>query len=385
MKHTLGRRFILCILFISSFLYAEDFSYNITANKHNVYEKEPILLTVDFNQTNPNTILLFRFQVNPDARYKVIQLQAKHDDAFHHVKHHHLYELFPLETGDINITFSLVKRVTDEAKVRYFSSGDRDDFKKLETTDALITLPSVQLHVKALPKDVKLIGDFKLDYSIDKHTLDAFTPVSWKIHIKGEGYPPLIDNIIPLSSQYKSFTEKPLVKKIPTSKGIINDVTYLFALSAKKSYTLPSIKIKAFSPSTHQPYFLEIPTQHFDVKDVSASSLVDKTDSPAPRKLDWEWTLTLLRYLLVFSAGYFTALALRWRRKEVHKQTHPLVEKIEEAKTEKILLQVLMSHEEGKSFTEVIEKLEASLYSETKTPLKTLKKEALKEVLKEVK
>jgi len=380
MKHALGRSLILCILLISSCLYAEDFSYSITANKHNVYEKEPILLTVDFNQTNPNTILLFRFQVNPDARYKVIQLQAKHDDSFHHVTHHNLYEIFPLETGDINITFSLVKRVTDEAKVRYFSSGDRDDFKKLETTDALITLPPVQLHVKALPNDIKLIGEFKLDYSIDKHILNAFTPVSWTIHIKGEGYPPIIDNLIPPSSEYKSFTEKPLIKKIPTSKGIINDVTYLFALSAKKSYTLPSIKIKAFSTSTHQLYFLEIPTQHFDVKDVSASSLVDKTDSPAPRKLDWEWTLTLLRYLLVFSAGYFTALALRWRRKEVHKQTHPLVEKIEEAKTEKILLQVLMSHEEGKGFTNVIEKLEASLYGETKTTLKTLKKEVLKEV-----
>lgn len=380
MKHTLGRSLILCILLIFTFLYAEDFTYNITANKHNVYEKEPILLSVDFTQTNPNIILLFRFQVNPDAHYKVVQLQAKHDDAFHHVRHHNLYEIFPLTTGDINITFSLVKRVTNEAKVRYFSSGDRDDFKKLETTDALITLPAVQLHVKALPKDVKLIGDFKLDYSIDKHSVNAFAPVSWKIHIKGEGYPPLIDNIIPSSSAYKVFTEKPQVKTMSTPEGIINDVTYLFALSAKKSYTLPSIRLKAFSPSTHQPYFLEIPTQHFEVKDVNVSSLVDKTDSPKPRKTDWSWALTLLRYLLVFSAGFLTALALRWRRKEIRKQAHPLVEKIEEARTEKMLLQVLMSHEEGKGFTDVIERLEASLYGNTKTPLKTLKKDALKEV-----
>jgi len=385
MKHTLGRNFILCMIYISSLLHAEDFSYNINASKYDAYEKEPILLSVDFNQTNPNTILLFRFQVNPDSRYKVIQLQAKHDDSFHHVKHHNLYEIFPLTTGDINITFSLVKRVTDEAKVRYFSSGDRDDFKKLETSDVLVTLPPVQLHVKTLPKDVKLVGDFTLNYTIDKHTLNAFTPASWEIHIKGKGYPPTIQNLIPPSSKYESFTEKPLVKQIFTPQGIINDVTYLFALSAQKSYTLPSIKIKAFSPALQHIYILEIPTQHFNIKSVNPTSLVDKIDAPKPSKTDWQWALTLLRYLLVFCAGYVTALALKWRKKDIPKQTHPLIEKIKTANTAKILLQILMAHKEGKDLTEVIEKLEASLYGKTKIPLKILKKEALNAILKETK
>ncbi len=380
MKTTLGRYIVLLSGALLIFLHAEDFSYTITANKHDVYLKEPVLISIDLNQTNPDTILLFRFQVNPSKDYKIVQLQAKHDDTFHHLTHHNLYEIFPLHTGDINVTFTLVKRVTDIDKVRYFSSGDRDDFKKLETSDSLINLPPVHLHIKPLPKEAQLLGDFTLDYTIDTHTPKAFSPVSWKIILKGNGYTPLIKDLIPQSPDYKTFTEKPLVKTISTPQGIINSVTYLFALSAQKSYTLPAITLKAFSPTTHKTYLLNIPQQHFEVQSIDKASLVDKVDSPAPRHSDWSSLTTLLKYIFVFFVGYFTAYALRWKRKKVQKYTHPLIEKIKESDTEKMLLQVLMSHEEGKRFVEVIEKLEASLYGETKTPLKTLKKEALEKI-----
>ncbi|MBA1420780.1 MAG: BatD family protein [Epsilonproteobacteria bacterium] len=380
MKTTLGRVTLLLMGFFFLLLHAEDFNYTIAVNKQDVYLKEPVLLSVDLNQTNPDTILLFHFQINPSKDYKIVQLQAKYDDTFHHLKHHNLYEIFPLHTGDINVTFSLVKRVTDIDKVRYFSSGDRDDFKKLETSDSLISLPAVELHVKPLPKEVKLVGDFTLDYTIDSHTVKAFSPVSWKVTLKGKGYPPLIKDLIPTSPDYKTFTEKPLVNTISTPEGMINRVSYLFALSAQKSYTLPTITIKAFSPTTHKTYMLNIPKQHFEVQSVDKTTLVDSYDSPAPRHIDWSWLLTAFKYLFVFFVGYFTAYALRWKRKNVQKNDHPLVEKIDEANTEKKLLQVLMSHEEGKHFATVIEKLEASLYGENKTPLKTLKKEALKKI-----
>ena len=380
MKTIPGRYALLLIGSLLLFLHAEEFTYAISTDKHDVYLKEPVLLSVDLNQTNPDTILLFHFQVNPDKAYKTVQLQAKHDDTFHHLKHHNLYEIFPLRTGDINVTFTLVKRVTDIDKVRYFSSGDRDDFKKLETSDSLIALPPVQLHVKPLPKDVRLVGDFTLDYTIDTHTPKAFSPVSWKITLKGDGYTPLIKDLMPQSSDYKSFTEKPLVKTVSTPQGTTNSVTYLFALSAQKSYTVPAITLKAFSPTSHKSYLLSIPQQHFEVQSVDKTSLVDKVDSPAPRHTDWSWLTAFLKYLFIFFAGYFTAYLLRWRRKKVQKYADPLTEKIKNSETEKMLLQVLMSHKEVKHFTEVIEKLEASLYGSTRTPLKTLKKEALEKI-----
>ncbi len=380
MKTTLGRSIVLLMGALLLYLQAEDFSYAITANKHNVYLKEPVRISIDLNQTNPDTILLFRFQVNPSKAYDVVQLQAKHDDTFHHLKHHNLYEVFPLRTGDINVTFTLVKRVTDIDKVRYFSSGDRDDFKKLETTDTLVTLPPVQLHVNPLPKNVQLVGDFTLQYSINTHTPQAFSPVSWKVTLKGKGYPPLIQTLLPKSSRYKSFTEKPYIQTISTPQGLIHTVTYLYALSAQKSYTLPEITLKAFSPSTHKAYSLHIPKQHFDVQPIDKTTLIDKDNMPPPHHNDWSWLASSLKYLFIFFAGYFTAYTLRWKRKKRHTHTHPVIEKIKEAKTEKMLLQVLISYDEGKPFKELIKKLEDVLYGETKTTLKTLKKEALEKI-----
>ncbi|HFD14340.1 MAG TPA: hypothetical protein ENJ34_03460 [Epsilonproteobacteria bacterium] len=377
MKHTLGSLLLFVALLCVSLLQAEDFRYTMHANKQTAYLHEPILLTVDINQTNPDTVLLFQFAPRPSDAYKVIQVHAKHDDTSHHVKYHNLYEIYPLKTGDVNVTFSLTKRVTDEDKVRYFASGDRDDFKKLETKDYPIAIPPLALHIKPLPKDVSLVGDFSLDYKIHTHTQKAFSPISWKITLKGKGYTPIIKHIIPLSSNYKSFSEKPLVKTIPSPEGMINTVTYLFALSARQSYVVPSITLKAFSPSRQKTYTLEIPQQSFDIQSVDKEQLVDNIDMPALRKADWTWIETFLKYLLVFTAGYFTALSLRWKKKKMVHASHPLVEKISQTKTHKQLLQLLMAHEEGKHFSLIIEKLEASLYGTEKTNLNTLKKEAL--------
>ena len=380
MKTTLGRYALLFTYCFLLFLKAEDFSYTIISNKKDVYINEPILLSVDLNQTNPNTILLFHFKVNKSKDYKVVQLEAKYDDTFHHLKHHNLYEIFPLHAGDINVTFTLVKRVTDIDKVRYFSSGDRDDFKKLETTDLPIDIDALRLHVKPLPKEVKLVGDFTLDYSIDTHNTEAFSPISWKITLKGVGYTPLIKNIIPKSTKYKIFREKPLIKRYSTPKGVLNSVTYLFAISSQKSYTIPDIDIKALSPTTHKIYRLKIPKQNFKIKNIDKSSLLDKHDSPKPNHIEWLWIISLLKYIFVFFAGYLSANILKWRPKQKKIETNPLKDKIEEAKTEKRLLQLLMSHKEGKRFTKVIEKLETSLYTDKKTALKTLKKEALEKI-----
>jgi len=380
MKTTLGRYALLFTYCFLLFLKAEDFSYTIISNKKDVYINEPILLSVDLNQTNPNTILLFHFKVNKSKDYKVVQLEAKYDDTFHHLKHHNLYEIFPLHAGDINVTFTLVKRVTDIDKVRYFSSGDRDDFKKLETTDLLVNLHGVQLHVKPLPKEVKLVGDFKLEYNIDTHSTKAFSPISWKITLKGVGYTPLIKNIIPKSTKYKIFREKPLIEKYSTSKGMVNSVTYLFAISSQKSYTIPNIDIKAFSPTTHKTYTLSIPKQNFKIQSIDKSSLVDKHNYPKPSHIDWSFVISLVKYIFVFFVGYLSANILKWKQKDIKRDINPLEEKIKDTKTEKSLLQLLMSQEKNKRFTKVIEKLETSLYTDKKTPLKTLKKEALENI-----
>lgn len=380
MKHNLGKLLFHCLILfsLSVGIKAEDFSYAIKASKHEVYLHEPLQLTVDLKQTNPDVVLLFHFTVNESPDYAVKPLLSKYADTLHHVDQHMVYKIYPLKTGDINITFSLIKRETTDDKVRYFASGDRDDFKKLETIDSAVALPSVTLYVKPVPEGTQLVGDFKLSYHVSTHHTSAFSPINMDITLQGKGYPPKLPTLIPKDPHYTLFSEKPSIQT--TSQDEHTVVHYLFALSAKSAFTLAPIHIQAFNPYTQTPYTLSIPEQKFTIDKVQSSALLDQMDTPAPLKVDWGWMQTLLRYLLVFFAGYLSATVLKWTKKKTQFTQNPLREKIAHAQTDKALLQLLIS-QENKDFTEAIERLESSIYGERKVNLATLKKELLEKRL----
>ena len=378
-KHSLGK---IVYLFLTLFLFlqAEDFNYNIHINNQNPYKKEALLLDVDINQTNTDIVLFFRFRIHPSSDYAVEQIASSQDNTLHHTHIHTRYLLHPLKSGDINITFDLIKRVTDDAKVAYSFSGDRDDFKKLETTDSKVTVSPLLLHVKSFPKGTQFVGDFHLSYHIKKHKADAYEPIAMNIAIEGKGYPPLIETLIPKSENITVFTEKPLIRKKIDNTGILYKAIYALAISGNKTFDLPPIQISAFDPHKKKIYKLEIPKQHFDITPVDVNALVDKTDTPARFKNDLSWITTFLIYLIVFAAGYFTALAIRSRKKVMIQTVHPLKEKIEACHDAKALLQLLMSTN-SRRFTSNIEKLEKHLYGNGKMNLKKIKQDILEKIV----
>ena len=379
MKNALGKPFFIALffcLFNTWIVQANDFTYTITSSKKKVYLHEPLLLTVDFNQTNTKKVLLFQFAIKKDAGYRVKPLFAQHDDTLHHAKHHNLYVIYPLQTGKIDIRFSFVKRVTNDEKVRYFSSGDRDDFKKLETIDFPIEIPPVTLQVKPLPKHTQIVGDYHLEYHIDTHRAKAYAPLAMHVTLKGKGYPPQPTHIIPKSSNYTLFSETPEIKTTPTDKGFITTAHYLFALSAKKSFTLPAMILHGFNPQTEKPYTLEIPQQNFTIAPIDTSKLLDKTDTPLPMHQTFAWVQNLWIYLVIFMTGYLSATVLKWQRKKKPNKENPLAEKITHAKNEKHLLQILMAQDSHR-FAPCISHLEEALYHNAKINLHKVKKEAI--------
>lgn len=373
-KHALGNIFFF--LLSLSLLHSEDFTYTITPSKQVVYLHEPLLLTVDLNQTNPDIVLLFHFAIEKHKSYEIKPLFAQHDDSLHHAKHHNRYIIYPLQTGDINITFSLTKRVTNDEKVRYFSSGDRDDFKKLETNDFPIALPPLTIQVKPLPSDTQIVGDYTLDYHIDSHEAKAYTPLSMQVTLKGTGYPPRLSNLVPKRPEYALFSETPEIKTFPSTKGFMTTAKYLFAFSANQSFTLPAMTLHAFNPQTHKSYTLTMPKQDFKIDAVDTHTLVDTFDAPPLLHSDFSWVKNLFIYLMIFTAGYFTAMITKWQRKNTTKNAHPLIEKIQHAKDTKALLQVLMAQDSHR-FTSCITHLEKALYDDGKINLNKVKEEAI--------
>ena len=309
--------------------------------------KEPILLRIDLNQTNPAVVLLFHFKVNESADYRVRPLSAQHNDTLHHTQLSNLYELYPLKTGEINVTFTLVKRVTNDAKVRYFSSGDRDDFKKLETEDTPIDLPPLKLQVRPLPPGTQLVGDYTLSYSLKTQSAEAFAPIPLEITLKGRGYPPEITQLFPKSDRYRLFAQKPQITHYSTPNGTQIKAVYLYAVSAKEDFDLPEVRIGAFDPFRQRTYTLTLPSHHFTIQSVDREQLVDTHNTPPPLQWDLSWVWHLLGYLSAFVAGGMSALLWQRRRATVPSSeptSDPLQQKIQACEDPRALLQLLLAN-----------------------------------------
>ena len=369
MKNSLGK--ITIFLFAMTSLFSEDFIYDLKVDNNNPYLKEGVLLSLELNQTNSDIVLFFNFDIKKSDDYKFIRLDSIENDTYHNAQVNYLYLLYPLKKGVVEIEFELIKRVTHDDSIAYSYSGDRDNVKTLVTKDTLIPLPPLSLEVKALPKDTLLVGDFRLSHKIKTHQAKAYEPIPFNITLKGIGYPPLIDSILPKEVDFRKFTEKPIVSSKATKSGTHNQVIYPMALSHTKSFTLNSITFKAFNPKKEKSYELCIPEQKFNITKVPIEELIDKRDFPIVERVDWSGIEEILSYLLFFGAGYLSAMSIKWKRKESKKESS-FEKRVKECRDKKELLQLLMS-KNSKQFSFAIEALEGDLYRGQKIDFKEIK------------
>jgi len=375
-KHNLGKILKLFIALSFVVLFAEDFTYEFHLDKTDPYLKEPVILTLDLKQSNHDIVLLFNFNLRKSDAYFFQRLDTKETDSHHNIQIHYIYLIYPLKTGKIDISFELMKKVTTDDSVAYSFSGDRDNVKGLVTTDTKITLPSLSLTVKKLPQGTTLIGDFKLTHKFKKTEAEAYEPIPFEVQIEGTGYPPLLETLLAENLDFTLFKENPIVNSTHSKEGTKSSVIYPMALSSDNSFDLPPLSIKVFNPETMKSYELTIAKQHFSISKIDVNTLVDKTDNPKPLQSDWSWLGSLLTYLVVFTAGYLTALSVKWRKKILPQTNDPFREKIKNCYDERSLLQLLMSID-SKKFARDIEILENALYRNAKINFKKVKQEVL--------
>ncbi|MEO1953437.1 MAG: hypothetical protein ABGW74_01890 [Campylobacterales bacterium] len=350
----------IIILFLSliTMLNAEDFTYKIYVDKKEPFIKEVVVLKVDFQQTNPDIVLMFDFKIKKSKNYYFQRIDASESDVYHNTKASYTYLIYPLKAGNLNIEFKLRKKVTTDESVAYSFSGDRDNVKGLVTTDSDIKLASLKLLVKKLPPNTSLVGEFKLDYKIQKHTAYAYEPIHFQVSIDGIGYPPEF-KIFPLpKGKYKLFNDKATIKKIIKNNNIKSKTKYPFAISSDKSFTLKKVSIKAFNPKTKTTYFLTIPTQSFDIQEVKTSTLVDKIDNPKHKQ---NYFKDIIYFLIIFITGFISGHLFKFKNKKIDTDKVNDTTKTKKCKTKKDLYSLILS-QTNKENEDKIKKCEKSLY-----------------------
>jgi len=358
-------------------LCAEDFSHHLTIDKSSPYIKEPIILTLELNQTNKDVVLLFNFTLQKSNAYTFRRLDIEESDAYHNLNIKYTYLLYPLKAGEIKISFALLKKVTTDASIAYSFSGDRDNVKTLETKDTKVRLKPLILDIKALPKGTQVVGDFALSYDVPKHQAQAYEPLPFSVTLQGRGYPPVLSSLLGVEGNFRAFSQDPQIYSKTSLKGTENTIKYTMAFSHSKDFSLNPIEIKAFNPLSKQVYTLSVPQQNFSIEPIKHKMLIDKTDNPKPLTSDFKWLEEFLFYILIFLAGYATAMIVKFKSITLPQtQDNPIDAKIEACKSSKALLQVLISLQD-KNFDPLIAKIENSLYQQEKKSFKDLKKEAL--------
>ena len=354
-------------------LHANDMSYTSQVNNKTPYLNEAILLEVNLTQENHSKVMMFKFNLKASKAYEFHQVGFKDYEKYHDLRHEYKYLIYPKKAGAVSLEFELLKFITNDDKVAYAISGDRDNVKGLEKEDIVVQVEPLKLEVKALPENIDLVGDFKLIHRLDKKETDAFDPVNLKVELKGKGSVDSFE-LLKKSEEYRVFTQAPKVKAFPSRSGTTTTIEWDYAISAAKDFVLPKVLLKAFNPETQKVYELVLPSYAIKVNEVSKSSLLDKENSPLPSKgIDWDFWKWVFSYVFVFLAGVLMPRDLFRRKKLIEKSDEDvLVEKISAAKTHKGLLQILLLENDDR-FSKAIVALEDVVYNGGKESLSKIK------------
>jgi len=363
-------------IYLFGLLYADDIEYNFEISNKKPYKNEAIVLDVNISQIDQSKVMFFKFTPKKSKDYEFYQIGFKEDEKYHDLKQHYRYLIYPKREGRVLLEFELIKSITDDDKVAYAISGDRDNVKSLEKKDITIPIEPLVLDVKALPKDTDIVGDYKLSYRVDKTTTDAYEPIHLDIELQGRGK---LDTfpLIPESKSYHLFTQKPTLNTYHTPTDIKSVMKWEYAILSKESFILPKIVLHAFNPKREESYNLILPNQKIEVRAIAKENLVDREDTPPPMKpLDWSWIGWLLSYITVFIAGYLMPKDIFKRDIAKKSKDREFKEKIARVKSHKELLQILLLDDRVK-YQESIEDLESVIYGDSKIPLKKIKKELM--------
>lgn len=382
MKKHLGD--LLLILFFAHIsLYANNLaSYNLIANKHEAFVKEPIKITFFAKQKDNTDHMFFLLKPKSSALYKIKLLKKViNDKKYHSSTTSFTYILFPLKAGNIKISFDFIIQTASDKAVAQSFVEDHDDNIGIQTSNKKISLAPILLTIKALAQPVDLVGDFHLQSKIDTQEISQYNDVNLLYTLQGSGYMVHLKYLLPSTHNVTMFSDVQTLSSKLTQNGYSVKKEYNYALSAKKNFLIPSVVLKAYSPSLHQFYTLKIPSYKIKVTQINPETLLDKNEVPQEKRyLNFISIEQFISYIFIFLSGFFVAKItnVQFTRKKKEKKYLD----IKESQSPKELILVLLNNYNNKDINPYIAKLEKLQYSkESQWNFKDIKMALLEEIM----
>lgn len=264
----------------------KDLFLRATANKHKVYEQEPILLTYKVYTQVELTALEgkmpdlkgFHTQEIPLPQQKTFHIEHVNGKPYNTVTWSQ-YVMFPQMTGKLTIPSLTFKGIVMQQNPNvdpfeaFFNGGSgyvevKKDF----------TAPSVDIEVMPLPaKPANFsggVGQFTISSSVDKNNVKAGDPVNVRIVISGTGNMKLIKQPeLNVPKDFEKYDAKITDKTKLTAEGVSGSMIYDILVVPRNmgKYVIPATKFVYFDTATHQYKTLQTQPHEIEVDKGSGS------------------------------------------------------------------------------------------------------------------
>ena len=369
-------KLILVFFCLSPLAAAEKFTYHIDISNHHPVVKEAVILTMEFNQTRAGKVIRFSFTLPKDKRYDTEFLEANENKDFKNRTHVIMkYAIFPKKAIKLNIPLKVTLQEASREELKKFVTGSADELMYLQTINKVYKLPAIELQVKPLPHETKIVGDYHLTFAIDHNQTTADKQINIAYTLSGRGYRPDIQSLLPPIDGVTAF-----LAKEQFHDKLFHKIVFHYALISNQNFTIPQIKIPAYSPKSNKRYLLS--TEPVRILVHPAIIQQSKTRSLFFR-FKWSSLKQYFDYFLIFLAGFLSYYIIRLtanRHKKSLSAEQLLLMRIKNARTDKEILQILIASKKPYLEEEIIS-LEKQIYEKTKTPLAKLKKRVSRKIL----
>ncbi len=243
----------------------KDLFIKVSANKHTVYEQEPVLLTYKVYTTKDLRKLLGQM---PDlAGFHVQEVQLPQQKTFHKERLNGRtyncvtwseYVMYPQMTGSLKIPSITFKGLVHlgEGEFNPFEAFGIDDSEDVQRN---IVAPGLTLNVKPLPaKPAGFsggVGHFNISAQLNKKEVKTGDPISVRVVVSGSGNLKLINQpTIVYPPGFESYDIKVTDKTRLTTKVAEGNMIYDQIIVPRKEgkYTIAPIKFVYFDVAQHR-------------------------------------------------------------------------------------------------------------------------------------
>jgi hypothetical protein len=365
---------------------SDNFDLSISSNSNEFYVGENFILTVTFKYKKNSQLENLSLE-KPNFEnfwYKQIDQVKNYEDGDYIVTEIK-FLMFALRDGTLNINpLKINAQIFDNNSYSIFSSTKN---KKIYSNE-------LNFNIKKLPDNIKLIGDFDIESSVDKNEVKKNEAISYRLKISGKG------NIDDIPDFKLTINDATIYENKPNIKSQITDGNYegtyekVFSIISNKSFSIPSITLEYFDKKLNK--VISKQSKNFEIKvldeELKNEVVLEKAQLQTINGNDKNEIIkiveksSLLDKIIYFSLGiitclliislYFYVITSRRKKEENNK---PLLTKVKNAKSKIELVKILAI------YLKIDLKLDKLIFDlEKAEDIQSLKKEIIK-VLKELK